>query len=104
MKTLNKLIDLINQREKERLWEYREDLPYEIWLDECHIISRKDWFVKWLVDCDKIDWSKFWYSVEITTMKDKSFTHKKVMKRYETLLMILSVNKKPLEFLNDILK
>ena len=66
-------------------WEYES---YEEVTEE-KLISKKYWFIKWLVDNDKIDESKIeihWFSF------------------YESVLMELAIKDNPIEFLISILK
>ena len=58
------------------------------------IISKKFWFIKWLVDNDKIDFDKIqiWFQSTLWYWK------------YDSLLMLLSIQDKPIEFLVSILK
>jgi len=97
---MEKLIELLNE-----YWEY--DLVEHNWEickwttdDETgeiniytdytnNIISKKFWFIKWLVDNDKIDESKIeihWFSF------------------YESVLMELAIKDNPIEFLCSVLK
>jgi len=57
--------------------------------DHAHIISKKFWFIEWLVKGDKIDESKIeihWFSF------------------YESVLMELAIKDNPIEFLCSVLK
>ena len=54
------------------------------------VLSKKFWFIEWLVDNDKIDIEKFPQIMEYSD--------------YESLLMLLSINDNPIEFLISILK
>ena len=77
------------------------------------ITSKKFWFIQWLVENEKIDWEKFqepkirgtiwlisnWHNSEWKSYKDYS---KEL--DYESLLMLLSIQDEPIEFLISILK
>lgn len=103
----HKLVDYINERERERFWDQREPISYDMGLDECHIISKKDGFIEWLVKNNKIDraeiWSiwkvlpTYWYTTE-------PYTTCKSIKLENTILMVLAIKDDPLEFLASILK
>lgn len=84
----HKLVDYINERERERFWDQREPISYDMGLDSSHIISKKDGFIEWLVKKDKID-------------RDKINCERP---DYTQLLMLLSIQDDPLEFLASILK
>ena len=110
---MDKLIELLNEYEWPELehtiidWYVKRrvknmvdpDKPYE-W---CNVLwySKSFWFIKWLVDNDKIDRDKilkenwqfrvFFYDLER-------------VKNYDRLVMYLSVEDNPIEFLCEILK
>ena len=101
---MEKLIELLNEYVKsiKALWEWTVDeyncIHYnDIWLvtSELRIISKWYWFIEWLVENEKIDRDKvddkferpfFWYT------------------NYEIVLMLLSIQDEPIEFLVSILK
>lgn len=71
-----------------------------------YIISKKYWFIRWLVENDKIDFNKrpelYTFKAETETrwlnnMVDGSW-------HYESLLMLLSIQDNPIDFLSSILK
>ncbi len=110
---MEKLIELLNEYEKElntglrwridemywMLWRWLSLM----WVDQ-YLISKHYWFIKWLVDNDKIDrdrvlisfsmsesdwlWNYYWHWVEC----------------YQSLLMLLAIQDEPIEFLISILK
>lgn len=112
-----KLIELLNEYEKDWLNEFEtyverwycertEQILSGKWennneLKPCEIISKKYWFIKWLVDNDKIDRERilkenwqfrlFYYDLER-------------VKNYDRLVMYLSVEDNPIEFLISVLK
>ena len=113
---MNKLLKLLNEYEEvNQSWKirqftnkakklYRNGWSYDI--AEVNIISKKFWFIKWLVNNDKIDIDKYYEfmtneNIDISNAcweldMDKEF--------YYELLMILAVQDNSLEFLISILK
>ena len=104
---MEKLIMLIDIYEEEVVW------VHSVWekitdKEEARIISKKFWFIKWLVENEKIDRDKKEieksdYSITFTwalTMDEKSDLDVMV----DTLLMQLSIQENPIEFLVSILK
>lgn len=107
---MEKLIELLNEYEKDiSLWseaDWREfdwNLHYycnykdEYVFDNVYyrIISKNFWFIKWLVDNDKIDLDK---------LEKKVLKENLIRKFDEWLLMLLSIQEKPIDFLISILK
>lgn len=102
---MNKLIDLLN--------EYEWDTFVSIKWDEDHfkddyfknyerkIISKRYWFIKWLVENDKID---FYTILKENWTFRKEFYAIENKKEYERLIMLLSVEEKPIDFLISVLK
>lgn len=73
-------------------------------LGEETIISKKFWFIEWLVEKDKID---YWKIGEIVngykwSLREKAFVVNDCV--YESMLMLLSIQDDPIEFLISILK
>ena len=64
------------------------------WIHENVLISKKFWFIKWLIDNDKIDFDKIqiWFQLTLWYWK------------YDSLLMLLSIQDSPVEFLCEILR
>lgn len=82
---------------KDLLWEYIDSIwqqeRWEIKTEE--IISKKFWFIKWLVENDKIDINKTpWHYIYHYTDED-------VVKE---ALMQLAIQDEPIEFLCSLLK
>lgn len=69
---------------------------WEWTIEEAQVISKKFWFIKWLVDNDKIDKDK----VKLLSVFQETWYYN----LYQSLLMILSIQEKPIEFLISILK
>lgn len=112
---MKKLMELLNEFQKEKksqiFYSYNRDLDFfeswaiawgQIYWESVYtIISKKFWFIKWLVKNDKIDRDKilkenwqfrlFYYDLER-------------VKNYDRLVMYLSVEDSPIEFLISILK
>ena len=113
---MEKLIELLNEYERYlALWwiadrrEFDWNLHYyseyndEYVFDHIHqrVISKKFWFIKWLVENDKIDldaceWEKTYNN--LTASRDSNYT------QYERLLMALALQDEPIRFLCEILK
>jgi len=83
---MEKFIELLNEYENTDNWENR----YQVEFKESKIISKKFWFIKWLVENDKIDFDKFPQVMEYSD--------------YESLLMILSISDTPIDDLISYLK
>ena len=129
---MEKLIELLNEYEKKAVvhwyeWYWEDVLMcryikdnFEFYTDEATTIaiSKYYWFIKWLVDNDKIDFEsenyplKKYYpyfnddvlaivSQDCNTYED----HCRVCyEEYESLLMLLAIQDEPIEFLISILK
>lgn len=107
---MEKLIDLLNEYEK--TLEPNLQIEWtEVWIKSTPeiVISKKFWFIKWLVDNDKIDRDKS----KIITAKTEivlgmNFTDVFVITKrywlYEQLLMLLAIQDEPINFLISILK
>ena len=98
-KQWRKLVDYFNQWREEKFWE-KWHFTYTMRFDEVHLISKKMWFIQWLVDNDKIDKQK---------VKEKSeflhiYTIPNPEKYYKSLIMELSIQDNPIEFLISILR
>ena len=106
-----KLLELLNEYERKvrkksvlyPVWFYDENIWFHHWNTEYNlndeytalIISKKFWFIKWLVENDKIDISKIkcWY-VYNDTEEDK----------VKNVIMNLSISDTPIEDLISYLK
>lgn len=104
---MEKLIDLLNEYSWKEFWslswwaiECDEDRDSYKYLDT-FIISKKYWFIKWLVVNNKIDWRKLrWKSSEISEACLRVYQ----WREYESLLMLLSISSSPLNDLIQLLK
>lgn len=104
---MEKLIELINEHQKEihpdgiyipvvayRNWIFFSDADcLSLVIDEIHLISKPYWFIKWLVENDKIDCKDLDYQYLSREYSDN-----------ESILMLLSISDTPIEFLCSILK
>lgn len=108
---MEKLIDLLNKHRREKVkkqswitqWHYN---GYTFSLDnlkaqqaELLIISKQYWFIKRLVDNDKIDTDKIEEKSEYTFIKNGWWEH-----IIEDVLMLLSISNSPIEDLISYLK
>ena len=98
---MEKLIELLNEYDgKNHFWDYDEEyLTSEEFYEEnwdLEIISKKFWFIKWLVDNDKIDEeiARVWFESNDRVCYLTS----------EEVLMQLAIQDNPIEFLVSILK
>ena len=111
---MEKLIELLNEFNwKESFWLDTDSISWEKYINrwdwnQCfiyeHIISKKFWFIKWLVENDKIDRDKnvlaFEFSSVYTYDGEDYEDHLKECK----LLMLLSISDTPIDLLCEILK
>ena len=116
---MDKLIELLNEREKKEinqtyewhnLWEFvfADNLQTGQNMDSSEsasiLIAKKYWFIKWLVDNDKIEKYKV---IELEHNWIRPFKLDNLyweIKLEERLLMLLSIQDNPIEFLVSILK
>lgn len=105
---MKKLIELLNEYDEDS-WYMNGNSLEPVWCDvywmpcgesiEHCIISKSYGFIKWLVENDKIDDDKCNVIKDIYNDElPKKYT------RYDTVLMWLSIQDKPIEFLISILK
>ena len=99
---MEKLIELLNEFIKEKKhyhWTFEDENDVSKY--ECLIIFKQFWFIKWLVENDKIDRKKIEknqiYQSCLALLIDRWF-YKKV------LLMLLSISDTPIEDLISYLK
>ena len=105
---MEKLIELLNEYETPRSWVvYKSYDDYDwffYWVDcdweteiswsDSLICSKKFWFIKWLVENEKVDFSNI----------DFYFLQREQYTKTESLLMLLSIQDEPIKFLISILK
>ena len=111
---LTKLIELLNEYGKEKwnpFYEWGFNSNEELfckwlssWYSEILIISKKFWFIKWLVENDKIDIEKvekkFYNEICITDYWDKDRAYWKS----DLVISVLSISDTPIDFLCKIIK
>ena len=94
---IEKLIELLNEYAKVlRIWDYVWWHNKETVENSDYIFTKKFWFIWWLVKNNKVDISKVW------KLSNMWFGDKYT--REETLLMLLSIQDEPINFLISILK
>lgn len=107
---MEKLIELLNEyEEEEELYEYDNWIintwydMQEVWKDlvELEIISKKFWFISRLFENDKID---IYTNLKNNWTFRREFYAIEGRKEYERLIMLLSVEDNPIQYLIDLLK
>ena len=106
---MEKLIELLNERE---LWEDYGDMWEYYYIDTlwnivddgwyilkpCEIISKKFWFIKWLVENDKIDLYMLDSKAHNTDIIIELYKYENLKdKDSKRLLMLLSISNSPIE-------
>ena len=111
-KEIWKLLELLNEYETPRSWVvYKSYDDYDwffYWVDcdweteiawsDSLICSKKFWFIKWLVENEKIDFEK-----KLNTLRFESLVNQ-TLDSYLALLMLLAIQDEPIRFLTSILK
>lgn len=110
---MEKLVELIKIKDWYEDVSYRKqsDWWYMFWLDgkairEEWIYSKRFWFIKWLVENDKVDLDKLekiWYE-KIIYWYDWQYREIVEYSKYKCLLMLLSISDTPIEDLISYLK
>ena len=110
---MEKLIELLNEYEKElntglrwridemywMLWRWLNLM----WVDQ-YLISKHYWFIKWLVENDKIDFEWMsWHANIIKYLRDAKKYEWEQIKEW-VMLMLLSISDAPIEDLISYLK
>ena len=95
---MQKLIELLNEYSKNIWYFNEEDLQ---WQTKAWILSKEFWWVKWLVENDKIDFSKFNFWNEIMYCV---YEYTPEVSEEEELLMLLAIQEQPIRFLCEIIK
>lgn len=110
---MEKLIELLNEYNEIHNYapiEYYDDgtngfeTNYVAFYKTCIIISKQFWFIKWLVDNDKINNERIDNVVEDCWTDEIWAYYCKCYWTYESLLMLLATQDEPIEFLISILK
>lgn len=99
-KEIWKLIELLNEYDSPNWWKETEEGIDNVWKiyefhSELQIISKKYWFIKWLVENDKIDIHNI-PPISITRGGEETAYNEPVMLD-DSLLMILSISNSPIE-------
>lgn len=111
---MEKLIELLNEWYQERYKTnphfnkfedyWGNDYWYFIWDDklmvETEVRTKKYWFIKWLVENDKIDVESYCRITSVERKWEKDVYRDEV----DSLLMLLAISDSPIEFLISILK
>ena len=92
---MEKLLKLLN--EYDSWWDYDDYYwPYQYWQDrdayhlcKYQLVSKEYWFIKWLVENDKID-----FEMEMDTLP---FREKYDIKKSDFLIMLLSISDTPID-------
>ena len=86
---MEKLIELLNEYVKELwIWNYVWWHNKKTVENSDFIITKKFWFIKWLVENDKIDFDK---------LEKKVLKENLIRKFDESLLMLLAISDTPIE-------
>lgn len=93
-KQRRKLVDYFNQRREEKFGE-KWHFKYTMRFDEVHLISKKMWFVEWLVKNNKIEFREDFY------LEDQ---HWWGFGEDEIIIMLLAIQENPISFLLSVLK
>ena len=118
---MQKLIELLNEYEKDWVNEFETyverwycERTYQIlsgkWensneLKPCEIISKRYWFIKWLVDNEKINLRKLDYRVSNVDIPVRYYLWTFIRYSFEKeILMTLAIQDEPIRFLCEILK
>ena len=114
-KEIWKLLELLNEYENQLdlKWCTRSEQPNFIWHikavseysgnilynADLAVTSKRYWFIKWLVENDKIDFSREWdLSNELVNLFGRKLDNA------EWVIALLSIQDEPIRFLCDILK
>ena len=113
---MKKLLQLLNEYQTQRRGKFKfssydinssafiiEKNPRMVLWEE-NIVCMRFWFIKWLVENDKIDYSKVGEIVNgyKWSLREKAFVVSDCV--YESMLMLLAIQDNPIEFLISILK
>ena len=93
-KQRRKLVDYYNQRWEEKFWE-KWHFKYTMRFDEVHLVSKKMWFIEWLVSKNKIEFREDFY------LEDQ---HWWWFGEDEIIIMLLAIQENPISFLLSVLE
>ena len=100
---MEKLIELLNEYRK--IDYVPEKMKNVLWVNEEKIISKKYWFIEWLVENDKIDLYMLDSKAHNTDIIIELYKYENLKdKDSKRLLMLLSISDTPIEFLCSMLK
>ncbi len=105
---MEKLIKLINEYEKINMCRKFDSFAMHTfenssWVDsmlEDTVISRRYWFIEWLIKENKIDTRK----IDEDRLETIQYSEKERITIYDWLLMLLAIKKNPIIFLTSILR
>jgi len=97
---MEKLIELLNEYENTDNWENWHQVEFR----ESKIISKKFWFIKWLVENDKIDRDEIIINSDFMPIAFDRKWEKYEWSEEKQLLMLLSIQDEPIEDLISYLK
>jgi hypothetical protein len=102
---IEKLVELLNEYDSSNWWKETDEWIDNIWKiyefhSELQIISKKYWFIKWLVENDKIDDKKVPKSDYLAVQYDSLVESYKA----DELIMLLAISDTPIEDLINYLK
>lgn len=98
-KQWRKLVDYYNQRWEEKFWE-KWHFTYKNRFDEVHLVSKKMWFIEWLVREEKIDLLK-------RTFMNLRYAEEILAGHFsleERIIIILAISENPISDLISYLK
>lgn len=117
---MKKLIDLLNEfcREKRGdyvVTKYREKehsfdtfVEWKVdYMTDLYVVSKRCWFIKWLVENDKIKRDEKYWTVDYYCDEYSHYSCRRdldLFEGYESLLMRLSVSDNPIQDLISLLK
>ena len=114
---MEKLLELLNKHRVELAhWNLQNQLMrhyngYVFWLWDLNsqncvllIISKEYWFIKWLVENEKIDFEKLREKYEWEFPIIYLEYTQELYSEYESLLMLLAIQDEPISFLISLLK
>ena len=102
MKEIWKLLELLNEYSKNIWYFNEEDLQ---WQTKAWILSKEFWWIKWLVENDKIkDLEEIEYVYWPELVNHQTETIYTPYSLYDSLLMLLSISSSPIEDLISYLK
>lgn len=113
---MEKIIKLLNEYEKEKglkswihirwkIWPHWELLHWATawaWYSELKLISKKYWFIQWLVENNKIDIEKMKDNSELYIKYSSNKSEEDAI--VDIILMLLSIQEQPIDFLISVLK